>query len=153
MQLKGSFSHSAFQHNLVSIPRGAVKSRLFLHSIGQRFKVSIPRGAVKSNVEVRTGVGLSLFQFQEVQLKVRLLYLRQCLLRLFQFQEVQLKDDNISDNPIVTEFQFQEVQLKVHYLCVAFGVSFVSIPRGAVKSSDIENVVGYEIGFNSKRCS
>ena len=56
----------------------------------------------------------------------------------FQFQEVQLKVGIRRQAwAAFCRFQFQEVQLKGHFSPNGTSCSNVSIPRGAVKSSDI----------------
>ena len=77
---------------------------------------------------------LSVFQFQEVQLKVELSNEERLVHKLFQFQEVQLKVTAISKSSIwIPMFQFQEVQLKAFHQHGQFQIFSVSIPRGAVK--------------------
>ena len=54
---------------ILSIPRGAVKSKINTPYIDGQNRLSIPRGAVKRKIEYVGSVEIVGFQFQEVQLK------------------------------------------------------------------------------------
>ena len=98
--------------NVISIPKGSIKSPTVARAPTRESRISIPKGSIKRTSRRAFVVCSTLFQFQKVRLKgARLAYPVEQ--HLFQFQKVRLKG--------VLPRKVQK------------GVPRISIPKGSIK--------------------